>query len=82
MTDNVNNPKHYNFSGIECIDAIRASLGRDGFLSYCKGNVTKYVWRYEYKNKVEDLKKASWYLQRMISELEENGEHEGREHGA
>jgi len=62
MSDNVNHPDHYTTGGIECIDAIRASLGDADFASYCKGNVIKYVWRYRHKNGVEDLKKARVYL--------------------
>lgn len=69
--DNVNSPSHYNQSGIECIDAIKASLG-DGYQDYCKGNVMKYLWRYKYKNGIEDLKKAQWYLNSMVESLEEN----------
>ena len=72
--DNVNSPSHYNQAGIECIDAIKASLG-DGYQDYCKGNVMKYLWRYKYKNGIEDLKKAQWYLNSMIYSLqEEDGE--------
>ena len=64
--DNVNHPSHYTFGGIECIDAIEAALGTDGFIGYCEGNVLKYLWRHRDKNGVEDLKKAMWYLDRMI----------------
>jgi len=63
--DMVNHPKHYNESGIECIDALEAMLG-DGFKSYLQGNITKYLWRYRYKNGTEDLKKAEWYLRKLI----------------
>ena len=71
---NVNHPSHYNQAGIECIDAIKASLG-DGYQDYCKGNVMKYLWRYKYKNGIEDLKKAQWYLNSMVDSLqEEDGE--------
>jgi hypothetical protein len=68
--DNVNSPSHYNQSGIECIDAIKASLG-DNYQDYCKGNVMKYLWRYKYKNGIEDLKKAQWYLNSMIESMED-----------
>ena len=68
-SENVNSPSHYNQAGIECIDAIKASLG-DGYEDYCKGNVMKYLWRYKYKNGIEDLKKARWYLNSMIESLE------------
>jgi len=69
--DNVNSPSHYNQAGIECIDAIKASLG-DGYQDYCKGNVMKYLWRYKYKNGIEDLKKAQWYLNSMVESMEES----------
>lgn len=64
--DPVSKPSHYNQYGIEAIDAIRASLGPVGFQAYCKGNVIKYLWRYEYKNGLEDLKKAQVYLNWMV----------------
>lgn len=67
---NVNSPSHYNESGIECIEAIRASLG-DEFPAYCKGNVMKYLWRYKYKNGLEDLEKAQVYLGWMIDYIKE-----------
>jgi hypothetical protein len=55
-------PEHYQQGGIECIDAIRAALGTEGFRDYCAGNVHKYVWRHRHKNGIEDLKKAQVYL--------------------
>jgi len=65
--DNVNNPRHYNKHGIECIDAIQASMSDKEFLGYLKANVVKYMWRYDYKGKpLEDLKKAQWYLDKLI----------------
>ena len=69
--DNVNNPIHYNKNshGIECIQAIRAALTDEEFRGYCKGNVLKYTWRENYKNKVEDLEKASWYLNKLIESI-------------
>ncbi len=63
--DVVNSPTHYNQAGIECIDAIAAALG-DGFEYYLQGNVMKYLWRYRYKNGIEDLKKAEWYHNKLI----------------
>ena len=69
--DSVNRPAHYASGGIECIEAIKASMSREAFLGYLKGNVQKYLWRYEKKaNPVEDLKKARWYLDRLIAEQE------------
>tara|TARA_R110000850_G_scaffold125739_5_gene244323 strand:+ start:79 stop:366 length:288 start_codon:yes stop_codon:yes gene_type:complete len=66
--DMVNKPPHYNQAGIECIEAIKAATGT-GYKSYLQGNIIKYIWRYEYKNGVEDLKKAHWYLERLIKEM-------------
>jgi hypothetical protein len=72
--DPVTKPVHYNFAGIECIDAIKAALGPEGFRDYMMGNVMKYCWRYKYKNGVEDLEKARWYLDRTIEELKSGEE--------
>lgn len=71
MVDMVNAPPHYNQAGIECIDAIAAATsGKTGVQAVCVANVIKYLWRYELKNGVEDVKKARWYLDRLIGELE------------
>ena len=67
--DMVNSPPHYSQGSIECIDAMKAALGAEGFSAYCRGNVLKYVWRTEAKNGVQDLEKARWYLNRLIDEL-------------
>jgi hypothetical protein len=64
------NPAHYKQGGIECIDAIKAATG-DGFISYVWGNVLKYLWRWPRKGGVDDLKKARWYLDRLIKEVGE-----------
>ena len=69
MHDPVNSPAHYadSFGGIQCIDAIETSMSTEEFKGFLKGNVQKYVWRYSQKNGAEDLKKAKWYLERLIS---------------
>lgn len=68
--DPVNKPDHYNVGAIEAIEAIKASMPENEFRGYLKGNLMKYVWRYDYKGKpVEDLRKARWYLERLIEEL-------------
>lgn len=67
--DMVNNPPHYNASGIECIDAISAALG-EGYEFYLQGNIMKYLWRYRYKNGMQDLEKAHWYLDKLMTEVE------------
>lgn len=71
--DLVNKPAHYNIGdGVECIDYIKQVLGTQGFIDYCHGNMIKYQHRYKYKrNPVEDMKKAQWYLRRMVETLEE-----------
>ena len=70
--DMVNRPPHYNSAEIEAIDAIRAATG-DGFQFHLQGTVLKYLWRYRYKGKpLEDLKKARWYLDRLIEEHDPN----------
>ena len=65
MTDMVNKPPHYNESDIECIDAIEASMTKEAFDGYLKGNVLKYLWRYEKKGGKEDLYKENWSLTRL-----------------
>jgi|TARA_R100001086_G_scaffold124513_1_gene64286 hypothetical protein len=71
VTDMVNHPPHYNQHGVECIDAIKATTG-DNFKDYLKGNIMKYLWRFDYKGKpIEDLQKARWYLDKLIDEVYE-----------
>ena len=66
--DMVNHPPHYTDGSVECIDAIQASMSDEAFEGFLKGQVMKYIWRYDKKGKpLEDLKKAEWYLQRLIS---------------
>jgi hypothetical protein len=68
MRDMVNHPPHYTFGNLEVIDVIE-----DWKLNYRMGNAVKYIARAEHKGtKVEDLKKAIWYLQREIIKAEEN----------
>ena len=69
MTDFVNHPPHYQ-GAIECINAIEASMEPRAFKGFLKGNIQKYVWRYEEKGGVESLQKAQWYLNRLISTIE------------
>ncbi len=65
--DPVNHPSHYTTGSIECIDAIEAALTPEEFRGYCKGNVLSYVWRENNKGRIEDLRKARWYLERLIN---------------
>ena len=66
LYDEVNRPDHYASGSIECIDAIEASMTREAFAGYCKGNCQKYLWRYLDKGGVQSLEKCQWYLQRLI----------------
>ena len=69
--DVVNSPPHYTAGGIEAIDAIEAALSGEGFRGALKANVLKYMWRYEKKaDPVADLRKARWYLDRLIAAQE------------
>jgi hypothetical protein len=71
MHDPVNSPFHYASGSIECIDAIEASMSREAFKGFLKGNIIKYIWRYEDKGGVESLRKAEWYSARLIAAREE-----------
>lgn len=72
--DPVNHPQHYTRGGIECIDAIMAAVsGLHGAEAFLASQVIKYTWRYKWKNGAEDLKKARFYLDRLIQETENGG---------
>ena len=67
--DAVNKPSHYQ-GEIECIDAIKSSMTKEQYTGYLKGNIMKYLWRFERKNGIEDLKKANVYLNWLQREYE------------
>ena len=64
--DNVNNPSHYGNGTIECIKYIEDFLTEEEYIGYLRGNIAKYLHRFRYKNGIEDLKKAQWYLAELI----------------
>lgn len=70
--DNINHPQHYiSKGGIETIDVIEAwTEGLSGIVAVDTANVIKYISRWNKKNGIEDLKKARWYLNHLISEME------------
>jgi hypothetical protein len=71
--DMVNHPPHYTFGGIECLDAIKAQLGKDGFIAFLRGQIAKYNWRLMHKsNPLEDAKKIQFYTNKLVNELEGN----------
>lgn len=70
--DPVERPQHYGQGEIECIDYIQDFLSYNEYVGYLRGNMAKYLHRWRYKNGLEDLNKARWYMDRLI-ELETNG---------
>ena len=74
--DMVNHPSHYTYGGVECIDAITSALSsyEDSVDSWLVGQVIKYLWRAPLKGKYEeDIKKAQFYLNRLVEKIDENG---------
>jgi len=65
LIDVVNSPSHYTQNKMEVIDILENSMSKEHFIGYLRGNILKYVLRYDYKNGKEDLGKASWYLDRL-----------------
>lgn len=71
MVKDAINPDHYKQGKIECIEALEAAtVNKTGIEAVCTANVIKYLWRYEAKNGLEDVKKAKWYLEKLIEKLE------------
>ena len=74
--DMVNHPSHYTHGGVECIDAITSALSsyEDSVDSWLVGQVIKYLWRAPLKGKYEeDIKKAQFYLNRLVEKINKNG---------
>lgn len=73
--DNVNHPAHYTAGGIECIDCIESMIApiKNPTYAFLTGQSLKYLARYTVKNGVEDLKKARWYLDRLIGKVAKDG---------
>lgn len=70
MTDNVNHPAHYTQGGVECIDALAAATTNlQGLEAVCTANAIKYLWRWKGKNGIEDLKKAKWYIDKLLNKM-------------
>ena len=69
--DPVNHPPHYLQGGLDCLDVLESMLTAEEFKGYCKGNAVKYIWREDHKGaNIQDLKKAVFYLNRIIKKLE------------
>lgn len=73
MPDNINHPAHYTSGDIECIDAIESALEShvNPINAWLTGQVIKYIWRWPKKGGIEDLKKAEFYLKRLINRIDE-----------
>jgi hypothetical protein len=67
----VDKPYHYNTGEIEAIDYIKDNMPREAFIGYLEGSVKKYAHRWRYKGGVEDLEKATWYLNKLVETLKE-----------
>ena len=68
--DKINHPAHYKTGGLECIDVIdQLTAELSGTEAFYIANIWKYTWRWKQKNGVEDLKKARFYLDRLIDKL-------------
>ena len=65
MTDPIN-PDHYKLNGVELIDILRSVLTPEEYKGLLKGSIYQYLFRYERKNGIEDLKKALWYLDKLL----------------
>lgn len=62
------NPDHYKQGNVECIDALEsATVNLKGIDAVCTANAIKYLWRWKEKNGTEDLKKAQWYIDRLLT---------------
>lgn len=70
--DNVNHPSHYGNGSIECIDYLEDFLTKEEFIGYLRGNIGKYLHRWRYKNGIEDLEKAQWYLTKLIGVMRDD----------
>ena len=70
--DSVNHPAHYTSGKMECIDIVDVMTeDKQGLEAFCTGNIVKYLYRYNKKGGVEDVKKAEWYFKKLIEVLEE-----------
>lgn len=74
----VNHPPHYTAGKVECIDALEAATtGLQGIEAVCTANAIKYLWRHKHKNGVQDLRKAIWYIERLIQHYEKQEQSNG-----
>jgi hypothetical protein len=73
VVDNVNHPGHYETGKYECISVMTEALGPEVVEGFCLGNAFKYLYRAKRKNGIEDIRKAQWYINKLI-EMEESAD--------
>lgn len=72
MNDFVNHPHHYTQGKVECIDALEAAtVNLKGLDAICTANAIKYLWRWQEKDGVRDLRKAIWYINKLLESRDE-----------
>lgn len=72
--DAVDHPRHYTQGKVECIDALEAATAElAGIEAVCAANAIKYIWRHDAKGGSEDVRKAIWYLNRLLAAREARG---------
>ena len=74
MPNKVDHPEHYNFGKMETLDLIDNFSTPEEYDGFLKGNIIKYLHRYNFKNGLEDLEKAQWYLNKLIDVFKERME--------
>lgn len=74
MSNKVDHPEHYNFGKMETLDLIDNFSTPEEYDGFLKGNIIKYLHRYNYKNGLEDLEKAQWYLNKLVDVFKERME--------
>jgi hypothetical protein len=71
LEEKVNHPSHYTQGSVECIEALESATSNlTGIDAVCTANAIKYMWRWKQKGGLEDLKKAKWYIERLITKWE------------
>jgi hypothetical protein len=71
LEEKVNHPSHYTQGSVECIEALEAATSNlTGIDAVCTANAIKYMWRWKQKGGLQDLKKAKWYIERLITRWE------------
>lgn len=77
--DTINHPTHYNAGNNECIEVMEETQGTDAVMGFCLCNACKYLYRHKFKNGVEDIRKAKWYIDKYL-QLNDGIEQSGGRH--